>query len=144
MKKIASLSAIIMIAFVTVSSVMAQSKQNIEAFRTSYIKEKLNLTDAESKKFWPVYNAYQKELNELRRSQKINTLNLRKSMDEVSESELEEMIDGEIAFKQQEVDLQRKYHNKFKQVLPAPKVAALYLAEEGFKRELLKRIKSKD
>ncbi|MFT6851318.1 MAG: Skp family chaperone for outer membrane protein [Sphingobacteriales bacterium] len=145
MKKIIKYALVIFLGIlINTSASNAQSRESIKSYRTAYIKKKLQLTEGESTKFWPVYNTYQNELTQLRRSQKINTLNLRKDLDEVSEAELEGMIDGEIAFKQQEVDLQKKYHNKFKEVLPSPKVAALYRAEEGFKRELLKRIQEKN
>jgi len=41
------------------------------------------------------------------------------------------------------LDLDKKYHAKFKEVLPVKKVAKLYRAEEKWKRVLLNKIKNK-
>ena len=59
----------------------------------------------------------------------------------MGEKEIEKFVDSELTFRQSELDLLKKYHGQFKQVLPIKKVAMLYRAEEDFKRELLDRIK---
>jgi hypothetical protein len=57
------------------------------------------------------------------------------------DKDVEKAVDTELGFRQNELDLLKKYHGQFKQVLPIKKVAKLYRAEEDFKRELLDRIK---
>jgi hypothetical protein len=62
------------------------------------------------------------------------------NFDEMSDAEIEKAVDGEIAFRQAELDIQKKYHPQFKKVLPIRKVGRLYRAEEEFKRELLNKL----
>jgi len=40
---------------------LQQLRAAIQRDKRAFIAEKLNLTDAEARKFWPVYDAYQKE-----------------------------------------------------------------------------------
>jgi ABC-type uncharacterized transport system substrate-binding protein len=55
----------------------------------------------------------------------------------------EKLVDGEIIFRQQELDIIKKYHAQFKKILPIKKVALLYKAQEDYKKELLKQIQEK-
>jgi hypothetical protein len=61
----------------------------------------------------------------------------------MNEKDAEKIVDGEIVFRQQELDVLKKYHAQFKLILPIKKVAKLYRAEEDFKRELLDRIRDR-
>ncbi len=60
----------------------------------------------------------------------------------MSDAEVEKMVDQEMAFRQSELDLQKKYHPQFKKVLPIKKVAKMYKAEDDFRRELLNQLQS--
>ncbi|MBP6427513.1 MAG: hypothetical protein KA430_08005, partial [Bacteroidia bacterium] len=60
-----------------------------------------------------------------------------------SDSELEKLVDSEIIFHQNELDIQKKFHPQFKKVLPMQKVAKLYRAEEAFKKKLLEMIRER-
>ncbi|QQR95672.1 MAG: hypothetical protein IPJ93_02755 [Bacteroidota bacterium] len=61
----------------------------------------------------------------------------------MSDKEVEKVVDDEIVFRQSELDIIKKYHAQFKQVLPIKKVARLYQAEEDFKKELLRQLKDR-
>ena len=116
-------------------------KERVEALKVGFLTERLNLTPEEAKVFWPVYNQYQDELEQLRKSRRDNLVNAKTNFDEMSDKDVEKVIDAEFAIRQSELDLQKKYNSRFKQVLPMKKVARLYKAEEDFKRQLLERIK---
>lgn len=117
------------------------ARERVEAMKVGFLTQRLNLTPEEAKVFWPVYNKYQDELETLRKSRRENLINAKQNFDEMSEKDVEKTVDSELGFRQSELDLQKKYHGQFKQVLPIKKVAKLYKAEEDFKRELLDRIK---
>jgi len=117
-------------------------KEALEAMKVSFITQKLNLTPEEARIFWPVYNQYETELDVLRKKRKDEKV----SMDDVTkinERELEKLVDGEVVFRQQELDVIKKYHVQFKKILPIKKVALLYKAQEDYKKELLKQIQEK-
>ena len=61
----------------------------------------------------------------------------------MTDKELEQLVDNEIIFRQQELDITKKYHPQFKQILKPRKLALFYKAQEEFKKELLKQIRGK-
>ena len=118
-------------------------REKVETMKVGFLTERLNLTTEEAKIFWPVYNKYQDELETLRKSRRENLMNAKRNFDEMDDREIEKAVDNELAFRQNELDLLKKYHPQFKQVLPIKKVAKLYRAEEDFKRKLLDMIQEK-
>lgn len=116
-------------------------KENMEAQKSAFITRRLDLTPQEARAFWPVYDQYSRELQDLRKKGREEMMNAKMDFDKLSDKELEKVIDDGITRRQAELDLVKKYVVQFKQVLPVRKVALLYKAEEDFKRELLKRIR---
>lgn len=118
-----------------------ERKENIEAMKIAFLTKELNLNSDEAKKFWPVYDEYTEELRKIRESRRDRLRDARDNFNTMSDKEVEKVIDSEMASRQQELDLLKQYHGRFKEVLPVKKVALLYRAEEGFKQKLLERIK---
>jgi predicted nucleotidyltransferase len=91
-----------------------------------------------------VYNNYQEERDRIKSAMRTARKAMRENPEDRSDADLAKMVDNEIAYKQQDLDLLKKYHAEFKRVLPIRKVAMLYGSEEEFKRELLKRLQEKN
>lgn len=117
-----------------------EKKDKIEAERIAFITKELSLTSEEAQKFWPVYNAAQKEKTDLRK-QKREAMKEHKKLEEMTDAEVQKAMDNLLLYKQKEVDLEKTYHAKYLAVLPVKKVAKLYRAEEKFKRMLLERLR---
>jgi hypothetical protein len=62
----------------------------------------------------------------------------------MTDQEAAQLVDAELQLKAKEVELNKTYFEKFKQVLPIKKVLKLMHAEEAFKKELLKQLKDKN
>lgn len=118
-------------------------RERLESLKVGFLTERLNLTAEEAKVFWPVYNKYQDELEQLRKSRRENLMNAKLNFDEMSDSEVEKTIDNELMYRQGELDVLKKYNPQFKKVLPVKKVAKLYKAEEDFKRKLIDMIQDR-
>lgn len=118
-------------------------REDIESMKIAFLTRRLNLTPDEARKFWPVYNQFSEELKVIRENRNKAAKDTKDNFETLSDKEVEKIVDGEITFRQQEIDLLKKYHNQFKQTLPIKKVAKLYRAEEDFKKELLERIKER-
>jgi hypothetical protein len=135
------------LAVLTAGSVGAQVKRpvrdRIDAMKVGFITDRLNLTPEEAQAFWPVYNQYSDELDQLRKSRRQNIINARDNFDSMSSAEMEKAVDNEIIFRQNELEIIKKFHPQFKKVLPIKKVAMLYRAEEEFKQHLLEMIKER-
>jgi hypothetical protein len=113
------------------------SREKVESMKIAYLTDRLNLTPEEAQKFWPVYNKFSDELEGNRKSHRESMARARENYDEMSDKEAEKVVDSEIIFRQSELDILKKYHPQFKQVLPMKKVGKLYRSEEDFKRKLL-------
>jgi Spy/CpxP family protein refolding chaperone len=120
-----------------------QQMEKVKTMKIGFLTEKINLTSDEAKVFWPIYNKYQDELDQLRKSRRDNLENAKKNFDEMSDKDVEKTIDAELAFRQNELNVVKKYNPEFKKVLPMKKVAKLYRAEEDFKRKLLEMLQER-
>ena len=120
-----------------------EKKENIESMKIAFLTTKLDLTPEEAQKFWPVYNQYNDKLQELRKKRREDERLAKKNFEELSDKEVEQAIDNDLAFRQKELDLQKEYNTKFKAVLPIKKVSRLYNAEEQFKRVLIHKLKDR-
>lgn len=115
----------------------------IEAYKVTYLTEKLDLSPEEAKIFWPIYNAWTAEQVALREERREKMISFRKSteIENLSDTEVQTLINNELLFKQRDLNIERKYYNKLKSSLPIKTVGKYYRAQETFKRELLSRYK---
>jgi hypothetical protein len=120
-----------------------ERREKVEAMKIAFITKRLDLTSEEAQKFWPVYNQMSKDLETLRKNRRGDIRDAREDFDSLSEKDLEKIVDNEIIFRQSELDVMKKYHSQFKQVLPIKKVALLYKTEDDFKRFLINEIRNK-
>lgn len=120
------------------STQTASGAERVQALKVAFITKRLNLTSSEAEKFWPVYNEYQDQRDAVRRQQQENRQKIREQADQLSEQELLRLADEELSLRQKDIDLQTEMHEKLKKVIPAKKLAQLYVAEEDFKKELLR------
>lgn len=117
-------------------------KEKIQAMKVGYITDKLDLSTKEAQAFWPTYNEFDTKTDALHKSMR-KMHKKEASIDEMTDSEVEEMIMNTNSLRQKELDLFNEYFIKFKAILPIKKIAKLYKAEHGFKRELLKKLRVK-
>jgi Skp family chaperone for outer membrane proteins len=137
------LSTIFLFSFRAYSQEFSDKNEAIAAMKVSFITRKLNLTPKEAQAFWPVYNQYEEELETLRKNHRKMLSEAKDDFSQLSDADIEKMVDEQVKFKQNEIDVLKKYHPQFKKVLPVKKVVLLYRAEEEFKRHLIKQIKGK-
>ncbi len=115
-------------------------KDKIEALRVSFITKKVELSNNESEKFWPVYNEYNDKIKAIKRNLRQS---FKKSAETLSEKEAEELYQLDMKSKQAEVDIHKQYSEKIKAIIGAKKFIKLRNAEEEFKREIINSIKDK-
>lgn len=117
-------------------------KQKMDALKIAFITEKLDLTSKEAEGFWPVFNRYDKEAKTLRKKQRESSRTFMQKATS-TEQEADKFLNEQLALKQQEVDLLKKFIPEFKKVLPLPKVARLLSLEQEFKMQLLHKLKDR-
>lgn len=145
---IKSLLLILSFCFLAINS-FAQGGQRfdnekIEAFKVTFFTQKLGLSVDEAKLFWPIYNDYQREQNSLRRDHMQKMISFRKvqDIDEMTDAEVQALINNDFDFKQRGLYIEKKYYNKLKLSLPIKTVGKFYRAQEAFKRELLNQFRN--
>lgn len=115
-------------------------KDKVEALRVAFIGKKLELTTNEAEKFWPVYNEFHDKVKALRKTVRQN---FKKGVDNMTDKELEDLYQLEIKAKQAEAELHKTYSDKIKAIIGTKKTLKLRVAEEEFKKEIIKTIQDK-
>lgn len=141
MKLIAALALAFGVAFA--NPVLAQEKQSaetnmqilrdkIKADKKLVVAANMNLSDAQAKKFWPIYDAYQNELATLNKRLANVILDYAEadSKGAMTNELAAKLINESIAIEQAEAASRKKLAGKLTRALPG-KVAARYLQIES-------------
>ncbi|RME17524.1 MAG: hypothetical protein D6799_03815 [Bacteroidetes bacterium] len=117
---------------------LAQSPRIDEA-RVNFIAQKLQLSPSESKAFWPLYNEYIDKMKAIRKERKklFNGYNYSSGP-----ADAEQFVSKHIQLDNAEIQIRNEYIQKFKQLIGPVKTAYLLKAEEEFRLELIKILKS--
>ncbi len=111
----------------------------IKADKKLLVASNMELTDAESKAFWPLYDSYQGELMQIneRLGKTITDYANLINKGAVPDDQATALLDEVLAIEKGEVDLKHIYADKVATVLPATK-AARYMQIETKIRSILK------
>jgi len=123
-----------------VSQTQPQQKRadRIETLKIGFLTKRMDLTTAESQKFWPLYNEHEKKVTELESNLSTVRGLTSEKLAAMSDKEVEDAMTRFMEHGQQLQDLRKKFHEDLKKILPIRKVALFYLAERDFKKELVK------
>lgn len=130
------------------SLTFAQSKriggEKMEAKKIAWLTTKLELSTDEAKIFWPIYNDYTREQSTLRRERSKKMISFRKikEIEDLSDEEIQALILNDFNFRQRDLNIERRYYNKFKSNLPIKTVGKFYRAQEAFKKEILQQYRA--
>jgi len=118
-------------------------QERLKAQQVAFFTEKINLSPAEAKKFWPVYDDYsnRRENNRMEGRNLLRSVNL--NGENMTESEINETMRKYIQNQDKEHELFLEYNKKFRNILPPGKVLLIYVAENQFKQYLLNQIRGR-
>lgn len=117
--------------------------KEIKAQRSAYITTKLGLTPTEAQDFWPIYNAFDDAREKLRSARRAMQRPVNDSAAPITEAEAKEMLARHHASRQEELDLERSYSERFAKSIGAVRTVALHKAEQEFRREVLRNFKDR-
>ncbi len=143
MKKLYYILSLLLL--LTVMPAMAQGggrpgPEQIQALKTAHITNALDLSSKEAQQFWPVYNEYEKRMEDVRKSQRQEMRQILAKGDNLSDNEASAFIDKFMNFRQLELDERKQLVNDLNGIISPQKILKLQQAEETFKRRLLKEI----
>ncbi|MDO7875734.1 hypothetical protein Q5H93_13400 [Hymenobacter sp. ASUV-10] len=109
----------------------------IENAKIAFITNRISLTQEQAQKFWPIYNEFSARRRELNR----NTRLLRRDITpDMTDAQIRDNITQSFTGRQQELNLEKEYFEKFQKVISLRQVAQLLNAERDFTKEVIKRV----
>lgn len=119
--------------------------EEIKAHKTAFITEQVNLTSTQAEKFWPIYNKHEQEVMALRKTQLEGFKSLRnKNVDDLSEAKAKAMLLKHGQVKAQLTKKMVQLISLLEGVITPQQTIKLLMAEEGFKKRLLKRFRGRN
>jgi hypothetical protein len=125
------------------SAMYAQTGQNpkhadkVNAHKIAYITEKVGLSESEAQRFWPLYNSYQNDKENLK-AQAYKNITA-----DMSDREAEDQLGKYLDARARDVEMQKKFIDKLRAIMPARKILLLIEAERSFKVEILSKMSDK-
>jgi Spy/CpxP family protein refolding chaperone len=119
-----------------------EGREKIRTLKIAYITEQLNLTANEAQKFWPVYNAYDKEQNTLRGSYRFslkNAIQKNETLDNISEDESKKLVALKLSTDKKLYEIQNDFIKKIEGIISNKKIIKLQIAEIEFGRNLMRK-----
>lgn len=104
-------------------------RADIRNDKVKIITDQMQLSDAESKGFWPIYNDYQHDLDKLN-DQKVTLIKeYAANYDEMTDKEVQSLADRSFALQRKRIDLRQQYFKKISKAV-SPKSAARFVQVE--------------
>jgi hypothetical protein len=138
MRTAVSILCFFLAAAVTLS---AQKGDKVEAMRVAYITKHVALSAAEAERFWPVYNEYHDKLRLVRKSLRQAHRHYSETM---SEEDVKALASREMEFRKAETEIHHVYSARIAGIIGHRKYMRLRLAEEQFRREMLKILRDRE
>jgi len=118
---------------------MLEKKEEIFALKVAFITNKLPLTSSEAEKFWPIYNAFEDKLFELKHEKSLVFMNRMDDapLSKMSEKEAELLLAKMESNEEEIFQMRKKLFISLKPILSQVKLIKLKKAEEEFNKKLL-------
>ena len=116
-------------------------KEKIMSEKIAFLTMEMGITPEEAQVFWPVYNQVDKERDEAIRS----VFRSYKAVEDAvaagkGEKELNKLLDEYLAALKAQGEVEQKAYKEYAKVLPVEKLAKLYVAEEKFRRQHIRKL----
>lgn len=142
-------AAMAVLALLQISDIQAQPRPDCNwqdkmmSEKIAFITMELNLTPKEAEEFWPIYNQIVKEKNEVHNLSMTTYKALKQAVEEgkTNPEELDRLLNDYLKAKDLCHTTCQDNAEQYRKVLPAEKVAKLYVAEEKFRRQHIRNFK---
>lgn len=114
--------------------------EHIKSLKVAFITERLNLSQSEAQKFWPIFNGFE----EKRRNLIINEKEKLKQIDnDLTDAEAKKLLNDLLKIEEKNNKLKNDYYKDLLTVVSAKKVLLLQKSEEDFKRQIFAEFKKR-
>ena len=104
-------------------------RKDVRAQKQKIMGAAMGLDEAQSKKFWPVYKEYDRELTKLNDVRLGNITAYAQNYSNMTDNKADELVNGAIAYRKKRLDLLANTYDKVRGALGAP-LAARFLQVE--------------
>lgn len=141
-RKVVVFIVLILLSFTWVSA-QNPNAERLNSYRIAFFTKKLNLSSLEAEKFWPVYNEFQNQKNQLQieKASMMRLFNMNEST--MSDKQITELGDKYCAILVQESALAVTFHKKLQEILPPGKALRVYQAENQYRMQLLNELQDR-
>ena len=119
-------------------------RQKMQCEKIAFITTETGITPEEAQAFWPVYNKVGKERDEAMHEVFESYKALEQAIEEnKSAKEIGTLLDKYLKAQEEQRKLDNKVADEYKKVLPVEKVAKVFIAEEKFRRQHIRRLRER-
>ena len=118
-------------------------RNRIKTLKVAFITEQVGLTSEEAQQFWPIYNAHEETMENIRRKERAELHANIVRAQELSTNESEKLLDHLLALQSDKQEADREFLTRLRTVIPAKKVLLLVKAEEDFKRQMIQQFRKR-
>lgn len=126
------------------SKVTDSNQEKIKALKVAFFTEQLELTSSEATKFWPMYNAYESEKEEILTLKRREVFDKIGSLGKYSESEAKSILKRYRVLEEREEALDQKFQLNMAGTFSATRTLKLFRAEYEFRKRLLREYRKKN
>ena len=121
-----------------------ERRKRMQTRKIAFVSNSLEISPKQSESFWPIYNVYSSELKSIYLKKKKVRRNYMLNKQSMNDVELGLVIDSLFNLDQEYLDLKIKYVKQFSNIISKKQMFELYVIEENFKKDLLRKIKKGD
>lgn len=118
-------------------------RERLDAYKIAFFTRRMNLTSQEAEKFWPVYNEFTSQRNQLQLEKQSIMRTFNQSEGTLSEKEINELSNRYLEILVRESAVAVDVHKKVMELLPPGKVIRMYQAENQYRLQLLNELQQR-
>lgn len=118
-----------------------ERRKRMQTRKIAFVSNSLEISPKQSESFWPIYNVYSSELKSIYLKKKKVRRNYMLNKQSMNDIDLGLVIDSLFNLDKEYLDLKIKYVKQFSNIISNKQMFELYIIEENFKKDLLRKIK---
>lgn len=109
-------------------------KEKLEAARIAYITNRIDLSPEQAEKFWPIYNKFQEERNQI--LEQLSGINRSSMAQDLSDTKAKELIERKLKLQQQALDLEKNFYEDIIKVIQPVQALKMGNVNRDFTRQV--------
>lgn len=139
-----SATAILLASSIKVSAQFGNKgdwKERMQSEKIAFLTMEIGLTPDEAQKFWPIYNMVSEEMDKAMHEVFSSYMELEKALnEEKSDKEVSKCLERYLDSLEKQNDIRDDSVEKYRKILTDKKVANIFVAEEKFRRQHIRRL----